>query len=400
MSVEHDPYEALSHLLAGDLSSEEEAALRARMAEQPELAAAWERLRDLPSDLAALPDPSPPPALNARVLGGGGASARPARGSFVIVALAAAAVAALALFLLRAPGVPRLVLVEGEQWVDGQALVLAAGVPVRVDGRARIVVEPEGGSARVRGQEVESMDWKYAAAAATGAMITVAVYEGSALVGGDGGETVEAGERWTSDDPADRVAARPVVTRTGSAPGPDAADPEVLRDRVAELEEQLAARDFEGAIQRGRIAAVEGLPQAWPEDLPPQLLARNFEGSLRDSIAGQEDLEILEVNCDEYPCYAIIEGDPAAMGPGVKPGGGALQAWAEGVDGEVGLWNMVSVLGGPEGEVGLLGVSLIAGGEADDDLSTRLRYRMDGSVTGWAEDIMGEVAEQDLDIEG
>jgi len=399
MSDELRRYEDLSRLLAGELSRDEEAALRARIAEEPDLALAWERMQALPEQLAGLPDVAPPEALDDRVLDRTGEPARRWSPSHGMVALIAAAAAAL-LLVLWPEAARQVVLIEGEQWIEGRATVLAAGVPVEVDGVARIRVEPSTGALRVRGQEFESMDWKHAAAAVAGAAITVAVYEGSAVIGGEGGDTVEAGATWHKTEATERPEpGRRVVTRTGGSEPDDPDDPELLRTRIDELEQALATKDFEGAIQRGRIAAVEGRPQEWPADLPPQLQAAGFERSLRDGLADNEDLEILEVNCDEYPCYAIIEADPETMGPGRKPGDGAIQAWAETVDGDVGLMNMVSVLGSPDGEVGLMGVSLIAEGQPSDEVSTRLNYRMEGSVKGWVEDIMGDADEYDEDVE-
>ncbi len=400
MSADSRDTEALSRLLSGELSAVDEVALLERIEADPALARAWGAMQALPAELGQLPDMPPPPALDARVLEGEPSDGGGWTWGHGLVAAVAAA-AALLVLVLWPGGAPQIVLIEGEEWVDGQATVLAAGVPVEVDGVAKISVEPRPGSQRERGQEVETMDWKHAAAAVAGAAITVAVYQGSALVGGDGGETVRAGETWQQGEaPGRREEPRRVVTRTGGPDLADEDDPEILRARIDELEQALATADFEGAIQRGRIAAVEGRPQEWPEDLPAQLQAGGFEDGLVDAIADNEDLDLLEVNCDEYPCYAIIEVDPASLAPGVKPAGGALEAWAEGIEGDVGLMNMVSVMNGPEGEIGLMGVSLIADGQPSEDLSTRLHYRVEGSVKGWVEDLMGEAEQVGADIEG
>lgn len=403
MSDDRHGLEELSRLLAGELSPPDEEALRARITAEPTLARAWERMQQLPDALAALPDPSPPSALDERVLAFGEQPPHRWRPRHAVVALLAAAAAASLLVLWPAEPA-QVVLIEGQQWVEGQATVLAAGVPVAIDGLARISVEPSPGALRERGQEVESMDWKHAAAAVAGAAITVAVYEGRARIGGEHGSTVEAGESWHQTEASQRPEpGRRVVTRTGGPQVAEEDDPAVLRDRIDELEQALATAHYEDAVQRGRIAAVEGRPQEWPSDLPPQLQASGFEGGLKDAMAGLAELGLLEVNCDEYPCYAIIEADPTSIGPGAKPGGGFLEAWAEGVEGDVGVWNMMSVMAGPEGEVGLMGVSLIAEGEPSEDLSTRLGYRMEGSVKGWVEDIMGEQeagATENVEVEG
>ncbi|MFN7146853.1 MAG: hypothetical protein ACK4YP_23970, partial [Myxococcota bacterium] len=59
--------EELSRLLAGELDPTAEAALRGRIAEDPSVAAAWERMHALPDLLAALPIEAPPPALLAKL---------------------------------------------------------------------------------------------------------------------------------------------------------------------------------------------------------------------------------------------------------------------------------------------------------------------------------------------
>lgn len=59
--------EELSRLLAGELDPASEAALRERIAEDPGVAAAWERMNALPDLLAALPIEAPPPALLAKL---------------------------------------------------------------------------------------------------------------------------------------------------------------------------------------------------------------------------------------------------------------------------------------------------------------------------------------------
>ncbi|MEY3212011.1 MAG: hypothetical protein RIT28_2492, partial [Pseudomonadota bacterium] len=67
-AVSESTYEALSRLLDGDLPPDEAEALRARVHAEPALAEALGRLRALGEAVAALPEVSPPPALNTAVL--------------------------------------------------------------------------------------------------------------------------------------------------------------------------------------------------------------------------------------------------------------------------------------------------------------------------------------------
>lgn len=396
MSEELELYEALSRLLDGHVDAHAAAQLRQRIATEPAVARAWAELQATAAALNDLPDPPPPPELDQRVLRSerrqrSTSGRRPS--SSVLGAFAMAAAVTLA--LLAWPEESRqLVLVEGEQWVDGQALVLAGGVPVKVDGLARISVEPSPGAVRESAQEVESMDWKHVAAAAAGALVTVAVYEGTAQVG-DGEHPVAQGEQWSSDA-KERPAPQRELRRQLAGPALEEGqeDPASLRARIAELEDQLAMKDLEGAIQRGRIAAVEGHVQEWPKGLPEVMQPAAFEAWLRDEVAASDDLDLLEVNCDEYPCYAIIEGDPGSVGPG--EGASLLQGLAENSGEPLGIFNMASVTGGPGGDLGLQGVALVPADRPDDSLTIRLNYRVESSMKGWSEDFMAEQEEVEI----
>lgn len=194
--------EELSRLLAGELESDAADALFARIAREPELALAWERMMALPELLASLPMEAPPSALKARLydmtapVGGTFAALsagvpspyvdsapdlfdpapyapdpledtldadrrvlrsvplddrpqralpRPSRrvwaGAIGLLAMAAAA--ALAIRTPAPPAAPAQVeLPSGDSVVDGDVVVQAGDVRVHVDGRARITVEP------------------------------------------------------------------------------------------------------------------------------------------------------------------------------------------------------------------------------------------------------------------
>ena len=240
------------------------------------------------------------------------------------------------------------------------------------------------------------MEWKHVAAAAAGALVTVAVYEGTAQVG-EGGDTVSSGEHWSNVDGPPPEQPRVVRRHLGGEGLESEDDPEVLRARIAELEDQLALKDFEGAIQRGRIAAVEGRAQPWPGDLPPVMRPDAFERRLREEMTSRDELDLLEINCDEYPCYAIIEAEPDSFHQGEPPGSALMRALAEETEEPLGVFNMASVTAGPEGELGLLGVALVPTDRNDDTLTKRLGYRVEGSMSGWSEDFATE--EQDVEID-
>jgi hypothetical protein len=197
---ESSRYEALSRLLAGELGEADEIALRHQIDRDPELAQAWELMQQLGSSVSQLEE-SPAPsslddaALEAMIAAGQSAETRspaprrpisrstPARHSRWL-GWAVAAAAILALFLIPRPD-QTLVLVEGQQLVQGHVDVLAGTIPVRVKGTSLISVEPPPEHQRATGQEV-SMNYRTLLAGATaGALVTVSVYEGSARLGID-----------------------------------------------------------------------------------------------------------------------------------------------------------------------------------------------------------------------
>lgn len=205
--IESSRYEALSRLLAGELSEAEETALRRRIDGDPELAQAWELMQQLGSSVSQLEEsPAPsslndaaleamiaarppaearspaPPSLISRSESGAAPSPLIRRSHWLGWAVAAAAV--LALILIPRPD-QTLVLMEGNQLVQGHVDVLAGTIPVEVKGTSLISVEPPPGHQRATGQEV-SMNYRTLLAGATaGALVTVAVYEGSARLGMD-----------------------------------------------------------------------------------------------------------------------------------------------------------------------------------------------------------------------
>jgi len=301
-------YELLSRMLSGELSRAEERDLKTRMKKEPQLAAAWEALHGLPDILAAMPEDEVPPELNAAVL-----AHRRVRQLSRALRLVPWALAAGVLLLVLgwpdAPSEPTAVLVEGRQIVDGEVMVLAGGVPVSIDGRAEISVEPLDGPLRDGSQEVNDMKLESIAAALVGAVVTVVVYEGSALINpGADAVALAAGETHTVGSPAPPSGPgdRPVTTRT-SAEALASASRDELTDRVSELEAELASLTFEQQINRGRLSAHEGSPQEWPDDLPAAFEPEGIKEAVAASMARMEDAELVSIDCDEFPCFVTME---------------------------------------------------------------------------------------------
>lgn len=360
MSRDH---EDLSRLLSGELPPDEAAALRARVAADPALRRAWERISGLPGALAALPLEAPPDTLRVASNTLPVASAPRRRPVFALASAAALAAAALLAVLTRAP--PTVALDAGEIQTDGAALVHVPGGRVEADGKIRVTVEPPEGLRR--GVGVEAPMKTHLLSAAAGAAITVAVLEGKARFVPERGEPVElsAGQtHHTGPSPAPAPEDRAGFQATPT----DAAGRAALEDQVKALELQLA-------VARGQLAQVEGTQQPWPEKLAAALRPDAFEGTARGVATAVPGTRLIRVDCEEYPCVAFFESDDPTPGWGQKLSE-AMQA-AVGEDG--GVWQTASIVDAGDGPRGLSGLAISPEAEADEarDIGRRLQTRVE-----------------------
>lgn len=357
-------HEDLSRLLAGDLPEEQAAALRARIAADPELAAAWARMQALPGALAALPAGAPPalrPVAPHPV-------ARAPRTGWL---WAAAAAAALVLVLARPRPPAALTLASGVLVTDGAAQITVPGGQLTSTGKMRVDVEPAAPLSR----EIEAedpMSKTHLLSAAAGALITVAVYEGKAhfepdAPGGAAAADISAGEtRVIGGRGEGPPPGRP--GSPGSAPSPSAssADEGDLQKRVAELELQLA-------MARGQLSAIEGTPQPWPADLPAAYRPEAFEATARAVAEAVPGTKLASVDCSEYPCLAFFQAEKPAEDWGRQ----VAQAFP-GTDNEASsVWQMASVTDAGGTPTGVTGISVSQPTETGDAraISQRLQTR-------------------------
>jgi hypothetical protein len=269
------PYEQLSRLHAGDLGKDEAESLRRLMEQDPEARAAFEEIRAAVEDVALLDDVPPPAELDARVLGHAPRTHRSRRSLAPLVAGGLLAAAATVALLLR-PGPPTVTLLEGSHLVEGRADVLAAGVPIAVDGAARVDVDPP--------------------------HVSVSVTAGRARLTGPHGQlTISPGETHTLGGAGAGASA--------GVPKDEAARIGALERQVEELRQALAEAEFTSAVARGQLTASQGEPAAWPDDLPEAYRQEAFERNLAATIAELPGAEIHAVDCSEYPCIATLQVD-------------------------------------------------------------------------------------------
>lgn len=304
--------ERLSRLLEGDLPAAEAEALRARLSAEPALAERYAAMQGMVRALgglaAELPPPGRPRAFGAatpeksvRAPATAAGRARP-----WVFAAVAAAVAAGFTFALR-PAPPALAVLTGTTVVTGRSDVLVAGLPLSVDGRVRISVEPPAGGARGSQAELETMDRSHLLSALVGSLVTVTVLEGHAHLAGS-----------SEAAPLTLAAGESTAVTVGGA-GRDRSAPAAPKDlaaaqaRIHDLEHQLAVAQLSAGLTRGALEAHEGKPQPWPTDAPAAYQPDAFRAKLDAAVRTVPDASVVDVDCDEFPCVVVLattsEGD-------------------------------------------------------------------------------------------
>lgn len=396
-------YEELSRLLDGELPEPEADALRARIEAEPDVAAAWEAMRSLPQELASLPATAEPPPLAPATLGQP-PDLRPALGRFSRrwgAAIAVAACVAL-LWSTSRPGPP--VMVSGLQIVEGHQTLYAGAVEVEVSGRAIIEVEPPTGLLREQRQEVTEMNRAHLLSALAGAVVTVTVLEGAAVLRPDEGSAVvvETGQSHTLGAPVAPATAaaadaseRVVVQMPGAAP---AERERMLTAEIGRLSGELERARVTASLTRGQLQGQEGTPQPWPEDLAEIYRPAAFEAAIDSALAEVPfgDLEILD--CSEFPCFAVVRSHDVGddWEKPVDEFAGLLRAGAEGE--QTGVMQHLSGFNLGDQQFRFAGLSFGPKGGADDpDLLGRTSFRVESAIEGLVED--GMPAEEEHETE-
>ncbi len=373
----------LSQLLSGELDQASADALRERIANEPELAALWQVMATLPQDLADLDESAPPAHLDSAVLNRTASTApeasvpTPANRWVAASGWLIATAAAIALLMPSQP--PELLQTEGSQLVDGNVVVLAGDVQVRVDGLAKITVEPTDEFVRARSAE-GPMDRTHLLSAMAGAAVTVTVMQGTAAIYGssDAHAQLGPGQEWTTDgvvEAAPNAEPEPYKLQFKLPIPTGDMDTDALRQELDNVRNQLAELEFAHGIAKGQLAAVEGEPQEWPEDLPEALTADRFEDSLLTALGDRPDAEIHTVDCSEFPCFAIIESsDPGENWVRDLETIGKTMEELSGQEGNFGVMNMAGESDHDGDNVRMLGVSYWPG-DRDPEAQKRLNYR-------------------------
>lgn len=120
----------------------------------------------------------------------------------------------------------------------------------------------------------------------------------------------------TKEDPIDAVdvAAQPVASSPRCA-----ARAIELDARIDAAETELDTLELQERLLRSQLSLIGGLPSEWTDDIGPEWR----EDAVREALsAADERVEhawIVEVDCSEYPCIAIVEHDgPTLAAPGTS----------------------------------------------------------------------------------
>jgi ferric-dicitrate binding protein FerR (iron transport regulator) len=369
-----DLYEQLSQLMDGDLSVDDAAALRKRIANDSEVQAAWEGMQQLCEDLNELPEQLPvPPALRAT-------PSRPAnRTSLWPLAVAAAALLVAGGLWMRPPPVTELALGYGVQAVNGDAVLHIMGVDVAISGRAAVFVEPSDDLPRVGTAEDPMTALTHIAAVTAGALITVAVYEGTAAITDTDGSTVVV----RPDTPMTVQAGHARPSPTAPHPSQPVLQPpqdmsvEALEQRVAELELENEGLAMMATFAQGQLAVVGGEPSEWPLTVPAYQQPERFEAAVLEAIAEIPGASVLDIDCGEYPCIAHIDLDPNEadavddLNAYIEPIGASLTSGED----NIGVMALVNKSDGSNGQTTTLSMA-VNEGEGDSAAGVRVESRV------------------------
>lgn len=236
--------------------------------------------------------------------------------------------------------------------------------------------------------------------AAAGALVTIVVYEGTATIRGadDADTTLAAGQSAAFEAPG--APGAPVVKRVvrraptaSTLPAGEDLAPEVA-DHITALQDRIAELELQTDLQRGRLQSHEGTPQEFPEDLPPAYRPEGFEAALLESLGEDMPGEIVSVDCDEFPCLAILRSgtDDDAWTAWMSDTSARIEDGPLAND-DLGLGMFHHNTKSDDGtDVFLTGLAITPGEGGDEDLGERTRFRMMGQLKSFSADLSEDEA--------
>lgn len=234
------------------------------------------------------------------------------------------------------------------------------------------------------------------AGAAAGAIVTLAVQHGQATVPSDDGAalTVRAGEtrRVGEARPTPTAESRPAVAQRPTPSADQALSLPEARARIAALEDEVATLRLESDLQRGALEQSEGVPQDWPSGVAEAMREPGFRDALGQVLAERPGVELLGVDCEEYPCIALLQspGDPSEWTRGLHEGISAQMADAGIEEAGVGVWiNQTEGASGEEPAV-FAGLALVDPDHGGDENRRRTDWRVESWTRQAADDVKAD----------
>ena len=100
------------------------------------------------------------------------------------------------------------------------------------------------------------------------------------------------------------------------------ADPALVRclTELDGISAKLKEAEMSAAFLKGQLGNHEGVPSAWPADIPDSMVPENLEAFFAELFAGIG--EVVDMDCEEFPCVVVVQGvgaedveaDQAAIG--------------------------------------------------------------------------------------
>lgn len=169
-------------------------------------------------------------------------------------------------------------------------------------------------------------------------------------------------------------------------PPPAGESPE---EELARLREENAQLRFENALVKGSLATHQGAPLDWPADLPELLREEGFSARVSAAAAAIEGLDLVDIDCSEYPCLAVLRSQDTE--PGWEDQARAVPDALSAELGE-GYGTMMMARGEDDGDepVMMMAFALVPSEEGEalpQDQATRIGYRAEEAMTAATDEV-------------
>ncbi|MEO0603465.1 MAG: hypothetical protein AAF211_18650, partial [Myxococcota bacterium] len=148
---------------------------------------------------------------------------------------------------------------------------------------------------------------------------------------------------------------------------------------------------FSRDLAQGQLEMLQGSESPWPDDVRTSLTPERFEEALRERLEDFDGVDVDRVDCDEYPCVAVLRlAEDAALEGWNEPAADGLREWITGELGEGGSMSVnTSAFRHPGFEAKYILFAGIEGGR-DREVGVRTKYRMDTMVETLGQDAAAE----------